>query len=429
MTARIRWFTGDTFRSMRHRNFRVFFTGQLVSQAGSWMSLVAQTLLVFSITGSGVAVGVLAAFQFTPILFFGAWAGLIADRSDKRRLLLTVQSVAMVQSFVLAGLAFMPNPPLPAIYLAALVGGFTIAFENPTRRALIVEMVPVEDVQNAVSLNSAVMTGARVVGPALGGALIALVGFGWVFALDGLSYIAILASVAMLRTSELRSAPLATKAKGQVREGFRYVYREPLLWIPLVMTAIIGTFAMNFQVTLPLFVNRTLGQSATMFTVLFAVLSIGSFVGALLTARRRIVEVRHAVVAAAAFGVGLLALSVAPNLAAAIVVGLVVGVASIAFITTSTALLQVHAAPTMRGRVLALQAIVFFGSTPVGGPVMGWLSDVASPRAAIAVGGLAALVAATWGLLAARELGTRRGPAARDRADEVTAGAQPAVVR
>src|SRR4249919_3339729 len=171
----------ETFRSLRSRNFRLFFGGQLISQVGNWMTLVAQTLLVLSLTDSGIALGMLAVAQFGPVLILGPWAGLVADRSDKRRLLLVVQSVAMLQSFALAALAFSGNPPVWSIYLVALVGGVTIAFDNPARRAVVTEMVPESDVQNAVSLNSALMTSSRVIGPALAGLLVATVGFGWCF--------------------------------------------------------------------------------------------------------------------------------------------------------------------------------------------------------------------------------------------------------
>src|SRR2546423_8852796 len=193
-----------TFRSLRVRNFRLFFTGQLISQVGNWLTLVAQTLLVLKLTDNGVALGGLAAAQFGPVLVLGPWAGLVADRSDKRKLLMIVQTIAMAQSFVLAALAFSGHPPVLAIYAVALVGGLTVAFDNPARRAFVVEMVPEEDIQNAVSLNSALMTLSRVVGPALAGLLVATAGFGWCFLSDGLSYIAVLWALWRMRPADLR---------------------------------------------------------------------------------------------------------------------------------------------------------------------------------------------------------------------------------
>jgi MFS family permease len=415
--TRLRLGTRETFRSFEIRNFRLFFTGQLISQVGNWLTLIAQTLLVLQLTGNGFDVGILTACQFAPVLIIGAWAGLVADRSDKRRLLLVVQTIAMMQSFALAALAFMGNPPVIAIYAVALVGGFTVAFDNPARRAFVVEMVPEDHVQNAVSLNSAVMTSARVVGPALAGLLIHVAGYGWCFTLDALSYLAVLAALWMMRTSELRPAPVAERAKGQVREGLRYARRVPELWVPLVMMAVIGTLAYNFQVVMPLFVERTFNGNEAAFTLLYSVLSIGSLVGALATARRRTISIRHVVMTAAAFGCAMLAFAASPSLAAAFPIGLLVGGTSIAFMTSSTAIVQVESDPSMRGRVLALQAIVFLGSTPIGGPIVGAICDEFGARAGFVVGGIAALAAGAWGYLACR---------ARARRELDTATAVPA---
>src|SRR3954471_19170923 len=188
----VRTATRETFRSLRSRNFRLFFGGQLISQVGNWLTLVAQTLLVLTLTDSGIALGALAAAQFGPVLLLGPWAGVVADRSDKRRLLMIVQSIAMLQSFTLAALAFSGHPPVLAIYGVAMIGGITIAFDNPARRAFVTEMVPEDNVANAVSLNSALMTSSRVIGPAIAGLLVTTVGFGWCFLVDGLSYIAVL---------------------------------------------------------------------------------------------------------------------------------------------------------------------------------------------------------------------------------------------
>lgn len=402
MTERLRGVTRETFRSLHERNFRLFFAGQLVSQIGNWLTMIAQALLVLRLTGSGVAVGVLTAGQFAPVLLIGAWAGLVADRSDKRKLLIAVQSLAMVQSFVLAALAFMDEPPVLAIYAVAVVGGFTVAFDNPARRAFVVELVAEEQIPNAVSLNSALMTAARVIGPAFAGLLIATVGYAWCFALDGLSYVAVIAGLWMIRTADLRVGPMTERGRRQVRDGLRYVRRIPDLWIPLVMMAVIGTLAFNFQVVMPLFVKRTFGGTDTTFTWLFSVVSVGSLLGALSTARRSTIGVRHVVVASAAFGVAMLVLAVVPSLALAFPVGVAVGWSSIGFMTASTALVQLRADPVMRGRVLALQAIVFLGSTPVGGPILGWISESFGARAGLGVGGVAAIAAAAFGANAAR---------------------------
>jgi MFS family permease len=397
----MRW-TENTFRSLRTRNFRLFFGGQLISQVGNWLTMIAQTLLVLKLTDGGLALGLLTACQFAPLLLLGAWSGLVADRSDKRKLLLIVQSLAMAQSFALAVLGFMHDPPVIALYGLALAGGFTVAFDNPARRAFVVEMVEDEDVQNAVSLNTAVMTGSRIVGPALAGLLVTTVGFGWAFLADGLSYIAVLAALWCMNTSELRVAPVQPRGRGQIREGLRYIRSVPELRIPLIMMTVVGTLGFNFQVVIPLFVTDTLGGDDRAFTLLFSVLSAGSFAGALVAARRKQVDIRAVALACLGFGAALSLMSAAPSLLGAFPAAVLVGFTGVAFMTTSTAIMQLRASPSMRGRVLALQAMVFLGSTPIGGPILGWLCDVTSPRFGLLLGGVATLGAAAWGLLHAR---------------------------
>jgi MFS family permease len=403
MVDRFKGATRDTFRSLGSRNFRLFFGGQLISQIGNWLTLVAQTLLVLHLTGSGVAVGALTACQFAPVLLLGAWGGLVADRSDKRRLLLIVQTLAMVQSFAMAALAFTGDPPVWAIYVVASFGGLALAFDNPARRSFVVELVDEDDVPNAVSLNSALMTSARVFGPALAGLLAHTVGYGWCFTVDGLSYIAVLVGLWLIDPAKMRPAPLTPRGKGQVREGWRYIRSVPELFVPMVMMAVVGTLAFNFSVVMPLFVERTFDGDDGTFTLLFSVISIGSLIGALATARRSAVHLRDLTVASVGFGVSMLALSLAPSLAVAFPLSVFVGLTSIGFLTAATAIVQVRAEPAMRGRVLALQAMVFLGSTPIGGPILGAVCDLWGARAGTALGGLACLVAAGIGVAATRD--------------------------
>ena len=395
-------FVERTLSSLRSRNFRLFFIGQTVSNTGNWLTLVALTLLVFHRTGSGVAVGVLSACQFGPILLLSAWAGVVIDRHDKRGLLFITQTLEMCQSFALAALAFMPHAPLPAFYVIAAAGGCLLAFDNPARRSFVPEMEPESQVYNAATLNSALMTSARIFGPALGGALVVTAGYGWAFTLDAVSYLAVIGAIWMMRTGELRPPPRTARAKGQIREGLRYVRGVPDLWVPLVMMTIIGTLTFNFSVVLPLFAERTLHGTDTTFTLLYSVLSIGSFAGALFTAHRRAITVRDLVVASLAFGATMLALASTPNVASAFPVALLVGCASVAFMAASTAIVQVRAKPAMRGRVLALQAMVFIGSTPIGGPIIGAVCDRFGARAGLAIGGLAALGTGVYGWAAVR---------------------------
>lgn len=394
--------TGDTFSSFKHRNFRLFFTGQGISQIGNWLTLLAQSLLVYAITGSGVALGVLVGCQFLPVLLLGAWAGLVADRSDKRRLLILVQTLAMVQSFVLAALALADHPPVMAIYAVAVAGGVATAFDNPARRAFVVEMVPESDVQNAVSLNTAMMTGARVFGPALAGLLVTTVGYSWCFAIDGISYIAVIYGLIIMRSDELRRPEVPPRSKGQVRAGIRYTRSVPELWLTLIMMSIIGTLSFNFNVVLQLFVKRTFSGSDASFTLLLSVISVGSLISALVAARRRTSSVHQVAVAAAIFGVALLAMAAAPTLWSSYVIGLLIGFTSIMFITVATAVIQLRTSPDMRGRVLALQSILFLGSTPIGGPLLGAVCEYLGPRAGLVVGGLAAIGACVWGIAMAR---------------------------
>lgn len=390
----------DIFRSLQIRNFRLFFIGQFISQTGTWMTMVAQTLLVLDLTGSGILLGVLAACQFGPVLIFGPWAGTIADRYDKRRLMIITQAGAMVQSIALGLVVLSGNATVEVILPLAVVQGILTAFDNPARRAFVVEMVPQSHVSNAVSLNSTVMTGSRVVGPALAGFLVLTVGYAWCFLLDGLSYIAVLAGLLAMRVSELRPSEPNPRGRGQIREGLRYVVANRDLFIPMVMMAIIGTIAFNFSVTTPLLVTGPLESGEQAYTLLFSIMSFASVVGALATARRETVPKSHLVGSAVMFGVGMFIMALAPVLWVAFAGAMAVGFGSIGFMTSATATVQLLAAPAFRGRVLALQAMVFLGSTPIGGPLVGWVVDTFGPRAGVAIGGVACFVAAAWGHLA-----------------------------
>ena len=397
MTEKLHSVATDTFRSLKHRNFRLYFSGQLISQTGTWLSMVTQTLLVLKLTNSGVALGLLTAFQFGPILLLGPWGGAVADRMDKRKLLITVQAFAMAQSFAL-GLAILADvASVPVIFALAGLQGTLNAFDNPTRRAFVVEMVPSKDLPNAVSLNSAVMTGSRVIGPAIAGGLILTVGYGWPFIIDALSYIAVIAGLAMMKPAELNRTTPVPKKPGAVKEGLRYIHSEPHLFVPLVMTAIIGTFAFNFSVTMPLLVDGPLNGGTGSFTLLFSVLSVGSLVGALATARRTAINPDHLVKAATGFAIAMALVAISPNMWTAFPAAVLVGLASMAFMTTSTAMVQLLAGAEYRGRVLAIQAMVFLGSTPIGGPTIGWISETLGPRAGIATGAIACLAAAGYG--------------------------------
>jgi MFS family permease len=398
-------------RGLRSRNFRLFFIGQLISNTGNWLTLVALTLLVLHLTKSGVAVGLLSACQFGPILVLSPFAGLVADRSDKLRLLKITQTGEMCQSLVLAALAFMHHPPLVALYVTAAAGGCLLAFDNPVRRSFVTEMVPEQDVANAVTLYSALVNTSRIFGPALAGLLVVTVGFGWCFGIDAASYLAVLAALWMMRRSELRTVPVTPRGRGQVRAGLRYVRSLPELWLPFVMLAVVGTLSYNFTVVFPLFVEHGLHGSDASYTLVYSVFSAGALVGALIVADRRKVGVANIVRGAAAFGVSMLVLAAAPSVLATLPVVVLVGFSSIAFMTATTAIVQVRADPRMHGRVLALQTVLLVGTTPIGGPIMGAVSDAFGARVPLVIGGVAALLAALFGALVGRRVLPTEEPA------------------
>lgn len=406
----------STLGAFAHRNFRLFYTGQAISLIGNWLTVIAQTLFVFELTGSGVALGLLSAAQFGPTLLLGAWAGLRVDRADKRKLLLVVQVVATAQSLALAALAFLGDPPVAAVYAVALVGGLTAAFENPARRSLAIEMVSEQAMRSAVSLNSALTSAARVAGPAIAGALVHVVGFGWCFVLDAATYVPVLVAIAMIRRSEMRAVAITPVGKGQVREGLRYARRVNEVWSALVMMALVGGLAYNFPVVYPLLAERDLGGGDRLFTALFATTSAGGVIGALLVTRRAWVDISFVARAAAGYGVGMAAVALSPNAPVALVAAFVLGVLSLLFMSSATSLVHQTADPRMRGRMSALEAIVFLGSAPIGGPVVGSVSEALGARYGIGLGALGALVAAAWGLGRAR---LRSGP------DEDEARGQP----
>ncbi|HEX3542325.1 MAG TPA: MFS transporter [Acidimicrobiales bacterium] len=396
-----RGFVRRTFSSLRARNFRLFFIGQTISNTGNWLTMVALTLLVLHRTGSGIAVGLLSACQFGPILLLSAWAGVIVDRTNKRTLLYVTQGLEMAQSFVLAALAFSHHAPLWAFYVTAAAGGCMLAFDNPVRRTFVNEMVTIEDVPNAVTLYSAMVNMSRIVGPAIAGVLIVTVGYGWSFTADAISYLTVLVALTMMRPSELRSVAVTPRGRGQVRAGLRYIASVPELWITFVMLLIVGTISYNFTVVFPLFVEKGLHGSDAYYTAVYSAFSAGALVGALAVARRTTVSVRTVAMGSASLGVAMLFLSAVPNLALAVAVATLVGATSVAYLTSTTALAQIRTEQHMIGRVLAIQTVLLVGTTPIGGPILGAITDAVGGRAPVIIGGVAALAAAAFGLVAA----------------------------
>jgi len=390
-----------TFAALAVRNFRLYFTGQVISVSGTWMQTTALAVLViYPLHGSGVDLGLVTALQFLPMLLFGTWGGLIADRSAKRRLLFVTQSVAMVIALVLGVLTVTSSITLTQVYLLAVALGFFNMFDNPARQTFVSEMVGRELLPNAISLNSVLMNGARVVGPAVGGAIFVLLGDGFgsvalCFFINAGTFAAVIAALAMMRPSELHPAPRVERAKGQLREGFSYVWSTPRLRDPLLAMAVVGIFAFNFTVTLPLLAKLTFHSSAGLLGAFTAAMGTGAVIGGLVVAHRSRPSPGLMALIGLLFGAAILAVAVAPTKLLTIILLVPMGACSISFIATGNASLQLTAEPTKRGRVMALYAIAFLGSTPIGAPLVGWISSTASPRVALLVGGLATIAAAT----------------------------------
>jgi MFS family permease len=383
-----------TFRALTVRNYRLYFTGQVISVSGTWMQMVAQTyLILFRLHGTGVDVAIASGLQFVPLLFLGPFGGLIADRLKKRKVLYATQSSAAVLALILGILVATHSIHLWQVFVLASLLGVVNLFDNPARQTFVSEMVERDLLPNAVSLNSVVMNGARVIGPAIGGVLILTLGVSTCFIVNATSYIAVIIALSLMREGELYSSPGVGRHKGQVREGLRYVWASGDLRSPLISMAIVGVFAFNFTVTLPLLAKFTFHGGAGLYSSFLAAMGAGAVVGGLFTAHRSNPSTRLLAFIGVFFGLTIVAVALAPSKLTAIVLLVPMGAASISFIATNNATLQLRADPAMRGRVMSLNAIAFLGSTPIGAPLVGYISDVSSPRISLVVGGVATLVA------------------------------------
>jgi MFS family permease len=412
-----------TFRSLHTRNFRLFFVGQLISQAGTWMQSIAIIWVVLRLTDDGVALGLATAAQFLPVLVLGAWGGVLSDRLDRHRILLVTQSLYTMVAVAFTILTFSDVINMPLIYALSTAFGLVTAIDNPTRRAFVVEMVSEENVPNAVGLNSTLMTGSRVLGPALAGVLITTVGVAWCFAGNVLTYFAVLGALLAMDRTALRTPPRVPRAAGQLRAGLRYVWDTGVLRYTLVLLAVVGTLAFEFQVTLPLLADRTFGGGAGTFTLLYSSLSVGAVAGGLIMAHRSSVDAPFLARSALWMAGFMAVLTLAPNIWVALAAVIPIGLTSVLLVSGSNALIQLEADPSMRGRALALTTVVFLGSTPIGGPVVGAAAEHIGARAGVGIGAVATGVAAVWAL---RKI-LRMSPTEAHRAD--TASEVPAVAR
>ena len=378
-----------TFRSLHVRNYRLFAAGQMVSNTGTWMQRVAQDWLVLQLTGnSAAALGITTGLQFLPMLLFGLWGGLIADRYPKRRLLFITQTVMAVQAVVLGVLVLTSAATVWHVYALAFGLGLGTAFDNPARQAFVVEIVGRDDLPNAVGLNSATFHAARVVGPAIAGLLINLVGTGPVFLINGASYLAVLAGLYAMRGADLHPSDPVTRERGQLAEGLRYVAGRRDLLLPIVMVGIIGTFGMNFQMTMALMAKSVFGKGAGSYGLLGTALAVGSLSGALFAAGRARPSRRLLVGSAIGFGVLEIVCGLMPTYLSFMALLVPTGLLLIIVNTTANSTVQMGVEAGMRGRVMALYMTVLFGGTPIGAPVIGWVADVAGPRWSLLGGGL-----------------------------------------
>jgi MFS family permease len=393
-----------TFAALAVPNYRRYYGGQAISLMGTWMQMTAQGWLVLTLTHSSTALGVIVALQTLPVLLLTPYGGVLADRGDKRRMMVALQSAMGVQALVLGLLTVTGVVRVWEIGALALILGINNAFENPARQSFMLELVGAEHLRNAVTLNSVLVNVARTSGPAIAGVLIATVGEGVCFLVNAASFVAVVASLSTMDLAALSPSEPAPRARGQLREGLRYVRRTKELAIPLLMMAVVGCLTYEFQVTLPVMAKRGLDVGAAGFGFMSAAMGAGAVAGGLAVAARGKTGLRPLVAAAWVFGIAVALASVAPSLPLELVALALAGSASIAFMSTGNSTLQLTAAPSMRGRVMSLWFVAFQGSTPIGGPIVGLVMGALGARAGLGLGAVACLAVALAGLIALRRV-------------------------
>jgi MFS family permease len=394
MLVRPRYWAARTFRSLQVANYRRYFLGHTVSVCGTWMQRVGQDWLVLELSDSGVALGVATALQFAPVLLGGLWGGVVVDRVRRRRLLVATQTSSAVLAAILAALTLTDVVTLWMVYVLAFALGVVTVFDNPGRQTFLTELVAREDLLNAQALASTAHNAGRLIGPAIAGVLIATVGVGYTFLVNAASFVAVIVSLLIIDRSSLRPATLVPQAPGQAREGLRYVWRHPELRAGIILVAVVGVFGQNFRVVLPLLAQDSLHGGPQTYGYLTAALGLGAVLGALGSAARERSSGRALLLACVAFGVINLLVALSPTVAVALVGMVGLGVGNIVLNTLARTLMLVTGAPGVQGRIMALHALVFLGSTPVGGPLVGWICSTWGARSGLVVGGVAALVSA-----------------------------------
>lgn len=381
------------FHSLAIRNYRLYFTGGVVSNIGTWMQRVAQDWLILKLTGSAAALGITTGLQFLPFLLFSMWGGVIADRYSKRRVLVTTQALMGVLALTLGVLDMTGSVEAWHVYVLAFGMGSVVAFDNPARHAFTAELVGRDALPNAVGLNSSSFNLARLVGPALAGLLIAAAGTGPVFVLNALSFGAVIGVLAVMHGGELMPAPRTPRERGQLRAAFRYVRATPELLLVMLIAFFAGTFGFNFQLTLAIFARNEFDRGPESFGLLSSALAIGTLCGALLAARRGRPNVRLVAGAALLFGALEMTAALAPTYWTFLFMLIPTGLVSMTLLTAMNSTMQLGTAPEMRGRVMALYMTVFMGGTPLGSPLIGWLAQQVGPRWSLIGGGLVTLLA------------------------------------
>jgi MFS family permease len=406
--TRIRRISTTTFAALSVVNYRHYIAGQAISLIGTWMQMTAMSWLVLTLTHSATIVGLIVAAQTLPVLVLAPYGGVIADRVDKRRLMISLQILMGVQALILGVLTVTGEVQVWQIAVLALMLGFNNAFENPSRQSFMLELVGPEHLRNAVSLNSTLVNVARVIGPGIGGLLIATVGSGVCFLINAGSFVAVVASLLTLDTTLLNPAPPLVRARGQLREGLNYVRRTPGLALPLVMMAAVGCLTYEFQVSLPYMASNGLHSGSSGYGFMTAAMGLGAVAGGLVVATRGKTGTRALVLSAIGFGIAMTLATVAPTLALELIVLMLVGASSVSFMSMGNATLQLRSDPAMRGRVMALWFVSFQGSTPIGGPAIGAVMSAFGPRAGLGVGAVTCFVVAAAGALAARMIRSSR---------------------
>jgi MFS family permease len=393
-----------TFAAMVVPNYRRYVSGQSVSLVGTWMQMIAQSWLVLTLTHSSIALGAIVAAQTLPVLVLGPYGGVIADRVDKRRLMVALQALMGVQALVLGVLTITGAIRFWEICVLAGLLGLNNAFENPSRQSFILELVGPEHLRNAVSLNSVLVNVARAVGPAVAGVLIATVGIGVCFLVNAASFVAVVASLLTMDRTQLNPSTPTPRQRGQLREGLSYVRHSPDLAVPLVMMGLAGMLAYEFPVTLPVIDHTSLHGGAAAYGLMTTAMGIGAVVGGLFTAARGRTGIRPLSIAAVAFGAMVVLASLAPDMPLEFVALAGAGAGSVSFMAIGNSTLQLGAAPEMRGRVMSLWFVAFQGSTPIGGPLIGWVIAAAGARVGLGLGGVTLLAVAAFGALVLRRL-------------------------